>query len=161
VTAVAHATSAAMEDVAARFRARFAGDREAFAGFADDARIGFVARADFAAIGGRRLDGLRQAGARAAGAPMLAFVARGGTLAVERGSFEGFEAAAVDLLFVADDEALAALARAGGDPLGEMKRALRTGGVMFYAMKPKHALQELGYEDFLDSLGLAFLGACR
>jgi hypothetical protein len=32
---------------------------------------------------------------------------------------------------------------------------------MFYALKPKDALQDAGYEDFLDSLGLAFLGACR
>jgi len=28
-------------------------------------------------------------------------------------------------------------------------------------MKTKYQLQDAGYEDFLDTLGVAFLGACR
>jgi hypothetical protein len=28
-------------------------------------------------------------------------------------------------------------------------------------MKTKYELQDAGYEEFLDTLGLAFLGACR
>jgi len=42
-----------------------------------------------------------------------------------------------------------------------MKKMIRQGNMLFFVMKAKHELQEAGYEDFLDSLGLAFLGACR
>ena len=38
---------------------------------------------------------------------------------------------------------------------------IRTGNILFFVMKSKYELQDAGYEDFLDSLGLAFLGACR
>jgi hypothetical protein len=76
--------------------------------------------------------------------------------------FAGFRDAGVDLLFVADDDALAALrASLQGDTLSIMKRLIRKGNIMFYVMKTKYQLQDAGYEEFLDSLGLAFLGACR
>ena len=42
-----------------------------------------------------------------------------------------------------------------------MKKMIRSGGILFFVMKTKHQLQDAGYEEFLDSLGLAFLGACR
>ena len=68
----------------------------------------------------------------------------------------------LDLLLVADDEALEAISRhLGGDPLTVMKGLIRRGNVLFYVMRTKRELQDAGYEDFLDSLGLAFLGACR
>ncbi len=49
----------------------------------------------------------------------------------------------------------------GGDTLSIMKRQIRKGAIMFYVMKTKVQLQDAGYEEFLDSLGLAFLGACQ
>jgi hypothetical protein len=68
----------------------------------------------------------------------------------------------LDLLLVADDEGLEAIAgHIEGDALTVMKKLIRRGNVLFYAMRTKHELEEAGYEDFLDSLGLAFLGACR
>lgn len=79
-----------------------------------------------------------------------------------RRSYTGFKQASVDLLFVADDAALAALQEAlEADTLSIMKRLIRKGNIMFYVMKTKYQLQDAGYEEFLDSLGLAFLGACR
>jgi len=76
--------------------------------------------------------------------------------------FPGFEAAAVDLLFVADEAALAALeASLEGDALATLKRRIRQGGILFFVLRTKYELQDAGYEDFLDTLGLAFLGACR
>ncbi len=84
-----------------------------------------------------------------------------GMLASRR-SYAGFKQANVDLLFVADDAALAALQEAlKADTLSIMKRLIRKGNIMFYVMKTKYQLQDAGYEEFLDSLGLAFLGACR
>ena len=76
--------------------------------------------------------------------------------------FAGFRDAGVDLLFVADDDALEAVrASLQGDTLSIMKRQIRKGSIMFYVMKTKYQLQDAGYEEFLDTLGLAFLGACR
>ena len=42
-----------------------------------------------------------------------------------------------------------------------IKRLIRRGNIMFFVFKNKAQLQDAGYEDFLESLGLAFLGACR
>ena len=152
----------ALPVVAQRWRALFDDHAAAFAELVDGARIGFVARADFASISGRRLAGLIDAGARAGGAPMLAFEAVTGAMRIEESRFDGFERTTIDLLFVADAAALDELtAVEPRDTLGALKRALRHGSVMFYALRPKHELQDRGYEDFLDSLGLAFLGACR
>jgi hypothetical protein len=146
--------------IAERWRTAFDAQPGLFVSLADGARIGFVARADFGSVAGRRIEGLAHAGERAHGAPMLAFEAHGGAMRVEQARFDGFERASIDLLFVADDDSMAELAREA-DTFAVAKRALRRGSVMFYALKPKHALQDAGYEDFLDSLGLAFLGACR
>jgi hypothetical protein len=151
-----------MPVVAERWRALFEQHSNVLCELVDGARVGFVARADFVPQAGRRLAGLVDAGARASGAPMLVLEMRGGAMTVGEARFEGFERADVDLLFVAADDALAELVRAGApNVLAVVKRALRTGSVVFYALKPKHELQDSGYEDFLDSLGLAFLGACR
>jgi len=151
---------ATFDRVAARWQALFDAHAPVFADLVDGARIGFVARTEFAAISGRRLEGLVHAAARATGAPMLAFEAQDARMSVERARFDGFEQARVDLLFVAADDAIGELTE-GADTLAVIKRALRRGSVMFYALKPKHELQDAGYEDFLDALGLAFLGACR
>jgi len=76
--------------------------------------------------------------------------------------FGGIKDSRVDLLFVAEDEALTNTRESlSGETLNVIKRLIRKGGIMFYVMKNKYQLQEAGYEEFLDSLGLAFLGACR
>jgi hypothetical protein len=76
--------------------------------------------------------------------------------------YRGFQEAKVDLLFVADSEAMAILRdNIGDDTLSLMKRQIRTGNIMFFVMRTKYELQDAGYEEFLDTLGLAFLGACR
>ena len=76
--------------------------------------------------------------------------------------YRGFQEARVDLLFVAEEAALEKLRNGIGDEtLPLMKRQIRAGGIMFFVMRTKYELQDAGYEEFLDSLGLAFLGACR
>ncbi len=68
----------------------------------------------------------------------------------------------MDLLFVADSEAMAILRdNIGDDTLSLMKRQIRAGNIMFFVIGTKYELQDAGYEEFLDTLGLAFLGACR
>lgn len=76
--------------------------------------------------------------------------------------YTGLEHAHVDLLFVADPAAIAAMRAAmPDDTLAAVKRQIRAGGLLFYVLRPKRELLDAGYEGFLDSLGLAFLGACR
>ena len=71
-------------------------------------------------------------------------------------------AAQADLLLVPDDAAFEEIRRSlDGDPLSTIKKMIRCGNILFFVMKTKHQLQDAGYEDFLDTLGLAFLGACR
>ncbi len=76
--------------------------------------------------------------------------------------YPGFQGAKVDLLFVADDVALLTMRAAlDGDTLSSIKRLIRQGSIMFFVLRTKFELQDAGYEEFLDTLGLAFLGACR
>ena len=87
---------------------------------------------------------------------------RAGASTVTLEPFESFAEARLDLLFVADEEARGELAAtAPAATLRAMKRLIRRGNVMFFVFRTRHELQDAGYEDFLDSLGLAFLGACR
>jgi hypothetical protein len=132
-----------------------------FAALADGARMGFIAQPGFAPLGRRRA-GLDAAGAQHAGAPMLAFDAAKGRIAVSVERFESFEEAGLDLLFVADEEARAELAAAPAPArLRAMRRLIRRGGVRFFVLRTRHELQDAGYEDFLESIGVPFLGSCR
>lgn len=132
-----------------------------FAALADGARMGFIAQPGFAPLGRRRA-GLDAAAAQHAGAAMLAFGAAGGRIEVTVERFESFEEARLDLLFVADEEARAELAAATAlTRWRAMKRLIRRGSVRFFVLRARHELQDAGYEDLLESLGIPFLGSCR
>lgn len=146
---------------AAWWQSVFDADPSPFAALADGARMGLVVHPDFAPAGRRRA-GLDAVAEKFAGAPLLAFTARDGRIAVTLERLESFEAAKLDLVFIADDEARAALAVAPRDAaLRTMKRLVRRGNVLFFVLRTRHELQDAGYEDFLDSLGIPFLGSCR
>lgn len=135
---------------------------ELFTEMTPGSAIGIVPRAGSGIQPGKHVAGLENANG---GNEMLVWQIRDGHEAgmhASRRSYTGFKQASVDLLFVADDAALAALQEAlEADTLSIMKRLIRKGNIMFYVMKTKYQLQDAGYEEFLDSLGLAFLGACR
>jgi len=93
---------------------------------------------------------------------MLAWVMQADGMRAQLRDYSGFQNAGVDLLLVADEEGLAAMRGAvDGEALTIIKRQIRRGAIMFFVMRTKYELQDAGYEDLLDSLGLAFLGACR
>jgi len=76
--------------------------------------------------------------------------------------FTGYQGCGVDILFAAEDEGLAAIHRRLADrPLGEMKSALRRGELYLFVMKSRDQLIDAGWDEFLETLGLAYLGACR
>jgi hypothetical protein len=134
---------------------------ELFSEMVPGSSIGFVARSGSGIMPGKHAAGLK--GAQGEGR-MLAWeipTENSGMRASFR-AYTGFEDTQVDLLFVAEDSGLQAMRAAlDGDALSIMKRQIRKGAIMFYVMKNKYQLQDAGYEEFLDTLGLAFLGACR
>lgn len=132
--------------------------REVFAEMDEGARIGIVSREASGILPGKHLEGVKHV----AEVSMLAWEVRDGGMHAVIERFAGMATANVDLLLVADAEALAA-ARAdlGGNALTTIKKSIRRANIMFFVFKNKAQLQEAGYEDFLESLGLAFLGACR
>jgi len=137
---------------------------ELFSEMVPGSSVGFVARSGSGIMPGKRAAGLKSAQGEG---EMLAWeipASDSGSSGM-RASFQGyrgFEDTKVDLLFVAEDAGLQAMRDAlDGDALSIMKRQIRKGAIMFYVMKNKYQLQDAGYEEFLDTLGLAFLGACR
>ena len=92
--------------------------------------------------------------------PMLVWVREPDGMTACSGEFSGFKALSADLLLVANEGTLdAALAR--DEPLTEIKRQLRAGGMMFMVLRRKDELRNHGWEDFLEWLGMPFLGTCR
>jgi hypothetical protein len=121
--------------------------------------VGFVPRAGSGIHPGKHVAGVMSAGGEG---QMLTWVMEGERMRANVRNYSGFQDARVDLLFVADEAGLEAMREAlHGETLSIIKRQIRKGAIMFFVMKTKFQLQDAGYEDFLDSLGLAFLGACR
>jgi hypothetical protein len=110
---------------------------------------------------GCRIGVVRRVGA-APGPDMVVWEARAGRLVAASQPFAGYANAGVDVLLSGDDEAMAELSAAlDGDPLPVMKRHVRRGGIVCYVLKRQCELLDAGYEDVLQSLGVAFAGACR
>lgn len=133
--------------------------RELFAGMDSGSRIGFVSREASGILPGKRLEGVQVV---ATEVPLMAWEVEDGGMVARIERFAGMSSTRVDLLLVADQDAVdTMLAELGGDMLKTIKRLIRRGNIMFFVFKNKAQLQDAGYEDFLESLGLAFLGACR
>ena len=93
---------------------------------------------------------------------MLTWVRQADKMEVAYQSFTGFQNTSVDLLIVADDEALESLhSQEQDNTFNEMREQIRNGNILFYVMKTKDELLDLGYEELIEILGIPFLGACR
>jgi len=110
----------------------------------------------------------RRTGANLAGAEMVVWLAQDGRLVAGRRPFHGYADAGVDVLLVGDDEAMGELSQAldgqasdGEDALPVLKRLVRRGNIVCYVMRRQCDLIDAGYEDVLQSMGVAFAGACR
>lgn len=124
--------------------------------------IGIVAKSITGVLPGKRVAALRAAGLDSTDAAVLAWEVRGNGMVAAYRRCRGLDEAGVDLLLVADDEALEQIREhLESETLGVMKKLIRRGNILFYVMRTKHELQDAGYEEFLESLGLAYLGACR
>jgi uncharacterized membrane protein (UPF0127 family) len=77
-------------------------------------------------------------------------------------AFPGFDSVDIDLLFIGGDPIIRRIHDANTPaPFADMKTQVRRRDMLLYIVKPRAQLIERGYEDFLDSLGLTFMGACR
>ncbi len=104
----------------------------------------------------------RRAEAKPVGSDMVVWEARGGKLVAGRRPFEGYANAGVDVLLVGDDEAMSELTEGlDGDALPVLKKLVRRGNIVCYVMRRQCDLIDAGYEDVLQSMGVAFAGACR
>jgi hypothetical protein len=76
--------------------------------------------------------------------------------------FPGFSASGADIALAADAEGLAAIANAVDGALFDTLRAgIRAGHIVCYVLRRRCQLEERGFEELLDALGYAFMGACR
>ncbi len=92
----------------------------------------------------------------------LEWRAEAGAMRAALRPWRGAGGAGADLIFVALRDALDRLAEAAPpERLSRLKDLVHSGDVLFFVMKTKCNLVNAGWEDFLDSLGLAFMGACR
>ena len=133
--------------------------RELFVEMDSGSRIGFVSREASGILPGKRLEGVQVVATEVS---MMAWEVENGGMSARIEGFSGMSSTRVDLLLVADQDAIDTMrSELGGSMLTTIKRLIRRGNIMFFVFKNKAQLQDAGYEDFLESLGLAFLGACR
>lgn len=126
----------------AAWRAAAACHDELFAALDPGARIGLVARET--------------------PATMLLWEVGSAGIEVRDAPFPGFSASGADVLLAADAEALAKICAAADKQLFEVLRAgIRSGAVVCYILRRRCDLEERGFEELLDALGFAFMGACR
>ena len=131
----------ALPDPAA-WRAAAACHDELFAALGPGARIGLVARE--------------------APATMLLWEAGDAGIEVRDAPFTGFSASGADVLLAADAEALAKICGAAdGELFAVLRAGIRSGAVVCYILRRRCDLEARGFEELLDALGFAFMGACR
>jgi len=92
--------------------------------------------------------------------PMLLWQRGPGAMLVRDAEFRGLNGLVSDLLLIASEGALEE-ALAHERPFSELKRQLRGGRMLFMVMRTRDELRERGWGDFIESLGLPFLGTCR
>lgn len=93
---------------------------------------------------------------------LLLWTVREGKVTVHNQPFRGFRESGADLLFVAEPSALERIYRElKNDPLAELKRQIRLGGVVFFVLKTGDELLDMGYEELIDEIGIPWIGTCH
>lgn len=76
--------------------------------------------------------------------------------------YQGFFDSGADILLSANAEAMAAIrAAVDGQLFSVLRGGIRDGDVICYMLSRRCELEVQGYEELLDALGFAFMGACR
>jgi hypothetical protein len=124
------------------WRAAAAHHRDRFAPLARGARVGLLART--------------------APIHMLVWEACPDGVDARLDSFAGYGACKADIVFAADDVALREIRATEHARIFEVLRArIRDGAIVCYWLKRRCVLEYRGFDELLDALGFAFMGACR
>jgi len=100
--------------------------------------------------------------AREAPAAMLLWEAGDAGIEARAAPFPGFSASGADIVLAADAQALAQIcAAADGQLFAVLRAGIRSGAVVCYILRRRCDLEARGFEELLDGLGFAFMGACR
>jgi len=76
--------------------------------------------------------------------------------------FAGYAATRADIVLAADDASLMKIHAASEAGLFvELRAGIRSGHIVCYMLKRRCVLEERGFDEMLDALGFAFMGACR
>ena len=95
-------------------------------------------------------------------ATMVVWEATAQAMQAKYESFPGFDQVKIDLLFIADDATLCRIHDAvNAAPFSEIKTKVRRRDILLYVVTPRQELLSFGYGEFLESLGLVFMGTCR
>lgn len=93
---------------------------------------------------------------------MLVWESDGSGCRVDVVGFGGFPTCGADVLMAADAEAMAQICDAGEVRLFDVLRAcIRRGTVVCYMLRRRCDLEARGFDELLEALGFAFMGACR
>jgi len=129
---------------------------ELFEPVVTDASVALVARWRVDAQGQRRANVMPKTDP----VPMQLWQREVQAMQLHKGVFTGLASLTSDLLLIAEDGALDD-ALAHERPLSELKRLLRRNRVLFMVLRTRDELRERGWTEFLEALGLPFLGTCR
>jgi hypothetical protein len=100
--------------------------------------------------------------ARAAPTQMLVWEAGAAGVDARIEPFTNYAASAADIVLAADNESLMEVRSALAGMLFVVLRAgVRSGHIVCYMLKRRGVLEERGFDELLDALGFAFMGACR
>lgn len=100
--------------------------------------------------------------AREAPATMLLWEVGDAGIEVRDAPFPGFAASGADIVLAANAQALGEICSAVDAQLFVVLRAgIRSGAVVCYVLRRRCDLEAKGFEELLDALGFAFMGACR
>ena len=100
--------------------------------------------------------------AREAPATMLLWEVGDAGIEVRDAPFPAFAASGADIVLAANAQALGEICSAVDAQLFVVLRAgIRSGAVVCYVLRRRCDLEAKGFEELLDALGFAFMGACR
>ena len=117
-----------------------------FHGMQPGARIGLMSKDDF----------------EPPSAAMVVWEATAQAMQAKYESFPGFDQVKIDLLFIADEATLRHIHDAQNPaPFAEIKTKVRRRDILLYVVTPRQELLNSGYGEFIESLGLVFMGTCR
>jgi hypothetical protein len=100
--------------------------------------------------------------ARSSPARMLVWEATQTGIDVRIEDFGAYASCTADIVLAADDAALREIHDVDASRIFVVLRAgIRTGDIVCYWLTRRCVLEQLGFDELLDALGFAFMGACR